>query len=234
MCRTAARFDSSGHFISEALYPCVRKKGGVASEVVLFVIRYSSLPMENTTYANFPLASGQCWHVQSSLVNGDTDTCKSVTAAMEACAPWPGSYLSTNCPATQALRGSSLGMAVVAAILGIGAGKYAFTGWITGFGPDQGEFVVGPVDGTSVKIAHCHRERIPLFVGRTTLMNDRTTEEKCALGRYYRFADYLKGIPFKPLIYEAIEVSTLSEAMLMAGAMQMRERAGRRRKRQRQ
>lgn len=212
--RSVARWDCRGHFENVTLFPCIKRGNHPTAE--LFQLKYSDVPVLGVQYANFPLASGDRWNIQKCLM-ADTETTKSVVSALELAAAVPNSYISTDFPDHLNLKGCSLGLAVFACVMGC-RGTFAYTGWVTTYGNDTAVFRVGPVEGTAVKIEHCCRMNIPIFVSRGQLLADRQTNSKCALSRYYRFADYLKGVPYQSF-HEAVECGDVAEMLLMAQAI---------------
>lgn len=217
--RTSCRYDlqpaNNGHYKTTTLFPCVHtsKRGGTRS-AHLFQLVYSDEPSENQAeYTSFPLGNGTCWNIQTCLGTGDGNTIKAVIAALEGAAAVPNCYLSTDFPAHLTLKGCSLGLAVAACVLGLPA--FAYTGWITGFGNETSEWTVGNVDGIDVKISHCRDIGMPIFVARQQLQENRQTRERCSLGRFYKFSDWMRGTPYSP-VFEAIECGNIAEVVTMA------------------
>jgi hypothetical protein len=218
--RLAVRFDVRGEdFEVDNYFPCVTKRNGVATEsAVLFRLKYSSKPVQGIVYKNHPLADGNCWHIQEKLCYEDQDTAKSVIAALELAGAAPNSYLSTDFPPNRKLTGCSLGLTVVACVLGM-PGCFAYTGWVSAYGRDTGRFPVGQVEGTATKIAFCKAKQLPLFVARRNLMTETATAEKCAFARYYQFKDFALGLPYSSDIFEAIECVSIADVLLLGYAI---------------
>lgn len=221
--RTAMRFDvgCGDHFSTCVFFPCVRAHGKPGAEASLWEIRYASGPSEGRKYRRFPLGDGRVWHIDKVLCN-DNETEKSVISSLNVAKAAPGCYLSSNFPETIPLKGCSLGLAVVAVVLGMN-GRYAFTGWMSGYGMDS-KFDVGPVQGTELKIEYCRKHDIPIFVAAATLESDPTTSNKSALHRFYSFADYLAGVPFSTAIHEAVECATMADVVVMWQAISLQRK----------
>lgn len=221
LLRTFARYDVIGPFESQVSFPCVETDAASGrKEVFLFKAIYSSEPrVDEQLYERFPLGSvGDFWFIQSGIFT-DKESVKAVVAALQTANAAPNSYLSTNFPTNRRLGGCSLGFAVIAAVLGL-PGNFVYTGWVNDYGKNP-DFFIGPVEHTALKIAYCRANRLPIFVARKDMIEDDSTKSKSGLGRFYTVADFLDGVPFMVDVHDAIECSTISDAILLANVIFM-------------
>ena len=245
LLRTVRRFDIDEPYENITLFPCIRTAtchttGQKVQTGIVFQLFYTSYPLprrkgnEQRRYRRMPLGHGECWNIENCMYE-DSETRQSVVASLEAAHAAPGCYLSTdfsdNAPESK-LTGCSLGLSVMACVLGLP--RFAYTGWITPYSIDPSDLIIGSVRGIGAKMKFCRENNIVFFLSSSALESfkaqakempsdisaaDMMVLEKSSNNRYYNIDQYLKGARFDMNIFEAVEINSFPEAVILSLAI---------------